>query len=407
MPGVLQNKNIVLAVTGSIAAYKAAFLARLLLKNGARVRVIMTPAATRFVSALSFSTLTGYPVYTQLMADDGQWHNHVELGLWADLLLIAPLTANTMAKLANGQADSVVGAVYLSAKCPVFIAPAMDLDMWKHPATQRNLNQLEMDGVSYIPVEYGALASGLTGEGRMAEPEAIFRYVVDHFIQENTLQGKKILLTAGPTREALDPVRFLSNHSTGTMGIEIAKALARKGAEVHLVLGPVGEKNGLEGIKVYPVISAQDMYGICVELFPSMDAAIMAAAVADYTPKNYSEAKIKKQGDDLNIPLRRTKDIAAALGQIKKEGQYLIGFALETDDEKANARKKLHKKNLDLIVLNSLRDEGAGFGTQTNKVTLVYPDDTMVSLPLKPKAQLAEDITRTLIELANWEMLIK
>ena len=402
MNGVLQNKKILLAVTGSIAAYKSALLARMLQRHGAEVRIVMTPSAASFVTPLTFSTLTDHPVSVHMMEGD-QWNNHVELGLWADLLLIAPLTANTMAKMASGLADNMVGAVYLSAKCPVFVAPAMDLDMWKHPSTQRNLTQLQSDGVTYIPVEHGLLASGLSGDGRMAEPQHIVDFLIRHFSEAQALIGKKILLTAGPTREPIDPVRFLSNHSTGTMGIALAHALLQKGAEVHLVLGPVCDRTAIAPqINTYPVSTAQEMFEQATSLFPAMDAAIMAAAVADYTPARYSDAKIKKAGDDLQLPLQRTKDIAAALGKAKKKGQYLVGFALETEEEEKNARTKLHKKNMDLIVLNSLREEGAGFGTSTNKVTLLYPDGKRRDLPLKSKREIAVDIVDALLALTDW-----
>jgi len=359
MDGVLKNKKILLAVTGSIAAYKSAVLARLLQKKGAAVRVIMTPSATRFISPLTFSTLTAHPVFTDMM-QEGQWNSHVELGLWADIMLIAPLTANTLSKISSGQADNMVGATYLSAKCPVFVAPAMDLDMWKHPATQRNLARIQADGVGYIPVEFGLLASGLTGDGRMAEPEHIVSRIEQFFAQHRRLSGKKILITAGPTREALDPIRFISNHSTGTMGIALANTLTQQGAEVHLVLGPTAKKDIDPDIKLYRVESAEDMYDTCMQLFEDVDVAIMAAAVADYTPARYSETKIKKSSDDLSIPLRRTKDIALELGQRKKPGQYLIGFALETNDEIQNIRGKnsgalgAHKDQ----ILATLRAEG-------------------------------------------------
>ncbi len=403
MTGSLQDKKIILGVTGSIAAYKSALLARLLVKSGAEVKVVMTPSAGAFITPLTFSTLTSNAVYTDLMRGD-QWNSHVELGLWADLMIVAPATANSIAKMATGHVDNMLLAVYLSARCPVFIAPAMDLDMWKHPSTKRNMKLIQSDGVYYVPVEEGLLASGLTGKGRMAEPEHILHQIVNHFIQRKSLIGRKVLITAGPTREALDPVRFMTNPSTGTMGIALAECLAKRGAEVHLILGPVGEVSLSSDIAVYPVVSAEEMYHRSRSLFPQMNAGIMAAAVADFTPKKYSEHKIKKQGDELVLTLKRTKDIALDLGKMKKKDQYLVGFALETDDGKKAARQKLDKKNLDFIVLNSLSEPGAGFGRSTNKVLLMMRDGSTKDIPLKSKAKVAEDIVEQLCEVAGWKL---
>jgi phosphopantothenoylcysteine decarboxylase/phosphopantothenate--cysteine ligase len=387
---MLHGKKIIVAVTGSIAAYKAAFLVRALIKEGCEVQVLMTDAAKAFVSALTFSTLSKKPVFSDII-DGDQWNNHVDLGLWADALVVAPATANTLARMAQGMSDSLVVATYLSARCPVFVAPAMDLDMWSHPATERNLSQLMTDGVHMIPVGHGELASGLVGDGRMAEPEEILSWLKTHFERSNTFEGKHVLVTAGPTHEAIDPVRFIGNPSSGKMGIAIAEAFASRGARVSLVLGPVGMRPS-GNVQVIPVQSAQQMFEASVELFPSTDIAILAAAVADYTPAHPSETKIKKEAGPEQLDLVRTKDIAFELGKMKQNGQVVVGFALETDHAERNAREKLKKKNFDFIVLNTLEDQGAGFGHDTNVVQFLFPDSGSRAFGLKSKLDVAADI---------------
>jgi phosphopantothenoylcysteine decarboxylase / phosphopantothenate---cysteine ligase len=387
----LSGKKILLGVSGSIAAYKAAFLTRLLIKAGAEVQIIMTPAATDFITPLTLATLSKKPVFTSVLAQDS-WNNHVEMGLWADVMLVAPATATTLAKMAHGICDNIIVATYLSAKCPVFFAPAMDLDMWKHPATVANVQRLQSFGNRLIPVGHGELASGLSGDGRMAEPEDIVTLLLQHFAKAQSLHGKKALVTAGPTYEALDPVRFIGNYSSGKMGIAIAVVLAERGADVTLVLGPSKESTSHAGVHTVHVQSAEEMYAACAKLFPVTDISILAAAVADYRPKNISEKKIKKTGNDLSAELVRTTDIAAALGKIKKEGQILIGFALETNDELENAKGKLERKNFDFIVLNSLRDKGAGFQHNTNKITIVGKNNKITEFGLKTKVEVANDI---------------
>lgn len=390
----LKRKKIILAVSGSIAAYKAAFLCRLLIKSGAEVQVIMTPAATQFITALSLSTLSKRSVYTDVIGED-DWNSHVELGLWADVLLIAPTTANTLAKLANGICDNIISAVYLSARCPVFIAPAMDVDMWHHPSTRKNVNQLLAYGNRLIDVESGELASGLVGEGRMAEPEHIVQQLDQYFSAKASLSGKKILITAGPTYEPLDPVRFIGNRSSGKMGVALANAICERGGEVVLILGPSALNPSKPGLKVTRVQTAQEMHRMALECFPSCDAGIMAAAVADYRPAIIADEKIKKKGEEMTIRLVKNPDIAAALGQMKKKHQKLIGFALETQNGEANAKSKLRRKNLDYIVLNSLRDPGAGFGVDTNKVTIFGVDNKVQQFELKNKQAVAIDIIET------------
>ena len=393
-------KKVILGISGSIAAYKSAILTRLLVKKGAAVQVLMTESATAFVAPLTLSTLSKHPILSDVRSESG-WNNHVELGLWADALLIAPATANTLAKMANGLCDNILSAVYLSARCPVFVAPAMDVDMWHHPATQANLERLRAFGVHIIPVGHGELASGLVGDGRMAEPEEIVAYL-DHFFQQpQPLRGKKALVTAGPTFEPLDPVRFIGNHSTGKMGIAIAETLARAGAEVTLVLGPTHHRPEQPAVQVVPVGSAQEMYEACAARFAQTDIVVLAAAVADYRPAAYSETKIKKKDEDLNIALAKTVDIAATLGRQKQPGQLLIGFALETNNEEAHALAKLEKKNLDFIVLNSLRDAGAGFGHDTNKIAILHRDGTKTAFDLKPKTDVARDIVAEIVAAAN------
>lgn len=386
-----------LGVTGSIAAYKAAFLIRLLVKEGAEVRVIMTPAATEFVSPLTLSTLSKNKVFHSL-ADDEQWHNHAMLGRWADVILIAPASANTLAKMAVGLCDNLLLAVFLSATCPVLVAPAMDEDMWKHASTKRNLQNLSDTGIIFLPVESGELASGLSGEGRMAEPEAIVNFLADHLSIGDALKGKKVLITAGPTYEPIDPVRFIGNWSSGKMGIALADAMAIHGADVYLVLGPTLLSPGHNTIKLQRVKTSKEMYDACEKVFPEMDIAVMAAAVADYKPLNAADKKIKKQEGHLQLELGNTMDILKSLGEKKKDNQWLAGFALETDQEETNALRKLKEKNLDLIILNSLKDAGAGFMHDTNKVTLYSKTGERISFPLRTKKLLALDIVQYIIK---------
>ncbi|MEE9438619.1 MAG: bifunctional phosphopantothenoylcysteine decarboxylase/phosphopantothenate--cysteine ligase CoaBC [Saprospiraceae bacterium] len=392
----LANKHIILCITGSIAAYKAASLVRLLIKSKAEVRVIMTPSACLFISPLTLSSLSKHEVMTEV-TDGKSWNNHVELGLWADAIIIAPATANTIAKMANGIADSMLVATYLSAKCPVYIAPAMDLDMWVHPSTINNIDKLKSYGNSIIPVGVGELASGLSGAGRMAEPEDIVVYLDQELSKTQDLTQKKIVITAGPTYEAIDPVRFIGNHSSGKMGIAIAKECASRGAKVELILGPSKLSVSHPNIKCTRVVSADDMYNVSMSHFEDCDVAIMAAAVADYTPDEVSNVKIKKKEGDLNLKLKRTKDIAKQLGKDKKN-QVLIGFALETNDEIINANRKIQTKNLDFIVLNSLNDSGAGFGHDTNKVIIIKSDGNTIPFDLKTKSEVAVDIVNVLIK---------
>ena len=400
----LNGKKILLGVTGSIAAYKAAFLVRLLIKSGAEVKVLMTSAATDFITPLTLSTLSNNTVYTGLSSDEN-WNNHVELGLWADLMLIAPTTATTMAKLANGLCDNMLVACYLSAKCPVFFAPAMDLDMWKHPATISNVQRLQDYGNYLIPVGHGELASGLVGDGRMAEPEDILKSLALHFENKQDLKGKTALVTAGPTHEAIDPVRFIGNRSSGKMGVAIAEELSRRGAQVKLILGPSRLKPR-EEIDLYSVQSAQDMYTLALAQFPSCDIAVLAAAVADYRPKTVADQKIKKKDKNLSLDLEKTQDIAAALGKIKRKDQFTIGFALETNNEIENAKGKLERKNFDFIVLNSLQDKGAGFNHDTNKITILHKDNKMQKFELKSKKAVAVDIVAELIENLKTDLKI-
>lgn len=396
----LQGKRILLGISGSIAAYKAAFLTRLLVKAGAEVRVVMTPSATRFVSSLTLSTLSKHAVYSEIM-DDGQWNNHVELGLWADRIVIAPATANTLAAMANGSCDNLLLAAVLSARCPVLVAPAMDLDMWAHPSTRRNVTTLEADGVRFIPVGDGELASGLSGPGRMAEPEDILNYLTLDLKRTQDLKGKRIMVTAGPTQEALDPVRYLTNHSSGKMGIALAEELASRGADVVLLLGPVDLSPKHPGIQISHITTARDLFAAAQSVFSSCDAAVLAAAVADYRPATEATEKIKKTGNNetLTLELVRNPDIAATLGSAKRPGQVLVGFALETSNELAHAREKLKTKNLDLIVLNSLQDTGAGFAGDTNKISLIYPDTEPKTFNLKSKTAVATDIVDALAQL--------
>ncbi len=387
----LTGKKILLGITGSIAAYKSAFLTRLFIKAGAEVQILMTKAGTEFISPLTLATLSKRPVYTDISSEES-WNNHVELGLWADAMVIAPLTASSLGRMACGISDNIITAAYLSARCPVFFAPAMDLDMWEHPATQANVDRLRDFGNHLIPVGHGELASGLVGEGRMAEPEQIVAFLHRFWEKGSSLAGKKILITAGPTYEAIDPVRFIGNRSSGKMGVALADAAARRGASVTLVLGPSALSARESSVRAVPVQSAEDMLAAAREAFKNADIAILAAAVADYRPREAAGHKIKKNEDTLKLELVKNPDIAATLGREKKNGQLLVGFALETENEVENARKKLQKKNFDLIVLNSLQDKGAGFNYDTNKITILGKDNKIRNFELKPKQAVAEDI---------------
>lgn len=396
---VLNGKKILLGVSGGIAAYKTASLVRLFIKAGAHVQVIMTPASKDFVTPLTLSTLSKNPVYSSFFNEEDQdavWNNHVDLALWADLMIIAPATANTLSKMVTGNSDNLLIATYLSAKCPVYFAPAMDLDMYNHPSTLSGFNTLKQFGNVMIPAENGELASGLSGEGRMAEPENIVSFLEADLESKLPLKGKKILVTAGPTYEAIDPVRFIGNHSSGKMGFDIAKAAANLGASVILITGPTHLKVENFLIKVINVVSAQEMYDACHLNFDDADVAIAAAAVADYKPKFVAVQKIKKAADEFSIELEKTKDILSSLGKIKKN-QFLIGFALETENEIENAKLKIQKKNLDLIVLNSLQDKGAGFQYQTNKVTFIDKEFKIEPMDLKSKESVAVDILNKVI----------
>ncbi|MBL7742079.1 MAG: bifunctional phosphopantothenoylcysteine decarboxylase/phosphopantothenate--cysteine ligase CoaBC [Chitinophagaceae bacterium] len=395
---MLQGKKILLGITGSIAAYKSIYLVRLLVKAGAEVKVIMTPSARDFVPSLTLSTLSHHPVLID-MFDEQSWSNHVALGRWADVMVIAPLSCNTLAKMANGQCDNLLLAVYLSATCPVVVAPAMDEDMWHHPATKENLKKLGSFGNRSIPVGKGELASGLYGDGRMAEPEEIVQFITDNFFLTRPLAGKKAIVTAGPTYEALDPVRFIGNHSSGKMGIAIAKELYSRGADVTLILGPSKVDITDNGIHLIHVVSAEDMYKAADEAFEKADIAIMSAAVADYTPVTKADQKIKKKEEQFSIELTKTKDILKSLGEKKKAGQVLVGFALETNNEKTHALEKLNKKNADMIVLNSLNDAGAGFGHDTNKITIFRKGGEEIQFDTKRKEEVAKDIVDTIIRV--------
>lgn len=397
---VLSGKKILLGVSGGIAAYKTAHLVRLFIKAGAHVQVIMTPASKDFITPLTLSTLSKNQVFSDFFNEEDKeamWNNHVDLALWADLFIIAPATANTMSKMANGNCDNLLIATYLSAKCPVYFAPAMDLDMYKHPSTLSSFSKLKQFGNTIIPAESGELASGLSGEGRMAEPENIVLFLENDLLSKLPLKGKKILITAGPTYEAIDPVRFIGNHSSGKMGYDIATEAANKGAEVILVSGPSNQVLKDNSVQLIKVVSAQEMYDACHANFENVDVAIAAAAVADYRPKNVATQKIKKQETNLTIELEKTQDILATLGE-KKKGQYLIGFALETENEVEHAKAKIKKKNLDLIVLNSLNDEGAGFGHATNKVTFIDKNFNEFPMDLKSKEAVAQDIVNIIIK---------
>jgi len=396
----LKGKNIILGITGSIAAYKAAMLLRLLVKEGASVQVVITPAGKEFVTPVTLSALSGKPVISEFFgANDGTWHSHVDLGLWADLMLVAPATASTLGKMANGIADNMLVTTYLSAKCPVLIAPAMDLDMFAHPSTQRNIRILKEYGNTIIEPASGELASGLEGKGRMEEPEKILEQVVETLAGKKKLLNSSFLVTAGPTYEKIDPVRFIGNYSSGKMGYAIAEELAEQGAQVVLVSGPVNIQAHHSNIKLIPVKSAEEMFEQSVRIFPNCDGAVMCAAVADFTPVIKLDAKAKRGKENWNIELEPTKDIAAELGKMKTEKQLLVGFALETNNELSNAIGKLEKKNLDFIVLNSLKDEGAGFGVDTNKITIVEKDNKITGFELKTKKEAAADIVEKIIEI--------
>ena len=395
---MLSGKKIILGVCGGIAAYKSAVLTRLLVKAGADVKIIMTPSAHDFITPLTLSTLSKNPVLTSLEKEKtGEWNNHVELSLWADAMIIAPTTANTIAKIALGLCDNLLLATYLSARCPVWLAPAMDLDMLQHPSTKSNLEKIKSFGNTLIDPTHGELASGLTGNGRMAEPEDIFKQIDFFFSTSQKLKGKTVLVTAGPTYEAIDPVRFIGNHSSGKMGFAIAEELAREGANVNLVTGPTDQKTRQPGITVNHVTSAEEMYNACAGVFGQTDITVLAAAVADYRPAVQSTEKIKKNGS-MTLELTKTHDIAASLGKIKQNGQFVVGFALETEKEQDNALKKLESKNFDMIVLNSLKDAGAGFGHDTNKITIIDRQHKMTSFALKDKKAVAKDIVQAIIE---------
>lgn len=388
---MLKDKKILIGITGSIAAYKIILLVRLLVKAEAEVKVVMTKAATNFVSPLVLSTLSKNKVLVDL-ADENEWANHVMLGRWADVFLIAPLSCNTLAKMANGICDNLLLAVYLSATCPVVVAPAMDEDMWHHPATKNNIERLKSYGNTVLNVGDGELASGLIGEGRLAEPEYMFNFIVENFGRNRNFEGKKILITAGPTYEALDPVRFIGNHSSGKMGFALAEAFYLQGADVTVISGPTSQKIAYSGIKNVSVVSAEEMYNACIKEFKKTDIAVMSAAVADYKPEIVANQKIKKKEDKFNLKLTKTQDILFELGKQKKKHQFLVGFALETNNEQANALDKLKRKNADCIVLNSLNDSKAGFGYDTNKVSILYKDGTIENFGLKSKKEVAADI---------------
>lgn len=396
----LEGKKIILGITGSIAAYKAAMLLRLFVKEGAEVQVVITNAGKEFITAVTLSALSGKPVINAFFgANDGTWNSHVDLGLWADLMIIAPATATTIGKMANGIADNMLVTTYMSAKCPVFVAPAMDLDMFSHPSTQKNLAILKEYGNSVIDPGVGELASGLEGKGRMEEPENILEIVVDFFNRKKKLQNKTFLVSAGPTFEKIDPVRFIGNYSSGKMGYAIAEELAEQGAKVVLVSGPVSVSTNKRGIKVVSVVSASEMFAACISEFSDCDGAVMCAAVSDFTPIHIENKKTKRGKENWDLELQPTKDIALALGEAKRDTQLLVGFALETNDEITNAQKKLKKKNLDFIVLNSLNEKGAGFQFDTNKITIIDKDNNQQFFELKSKKEVAVDIVKKMISL--------
>lgn len=394
---MLQGKQILLGITGSIAAYKSAYLIRQWIKAGADVQVIMTPLAKEFITPLTLATLSKHPVLVDFFdPTNGSWNSHVDLGIWADAFVIAPATANTLAKMANGIADNLLLTSYLSAKCPVFAAPAMDLDMWLHPSTQRNLQQLQSIGVQIIDPTVGELASGLEGKGRMADPEIITQTLCDFFALKKTLKDKKVLITAGPTYEKIDPVRFIGNYSSGKMGFALAEECAERGASVVLITGPVQMQTTHPNIRRVDVESASEMFESTLKFFPAQDIAILSAAVADFTSETTVEQKLKRKGEGLTLQLKPTQDIAATLGKMKQIGQLVIGFALETENETENAIRKLQSKQLDFIILNSLRNPQAGFGHDTNQITIIDKQDHVIEFPVKNKREVAKDIVDTL-----------
>jgi phosphopantothenoylcysteine decarboxylase / phosphopantothenate---cysteine ligase len=396
---MLSGKKIIVGVSGSIAAYKSAILVRLLVKAGAEVKVIMTASAKEFITPLTLSTLSKNPVLSEFVNDaQGSWNNHVDLGLWADAFVIAPASANTLGKMANGLCDNLLIGVYLSARCPIFFAPAMDLDMLQHPSVKNNIEKLISWGNHKINPNYGELASGLIGNGRMAEPEEIVVFLENHFAKGKKLIGKKALVTAGPTHEALDPVRFIGNNSSGKMGFAIAEELANQGAEVELISGPTHLSMDHAGVKLTRVVSAEEMFAVCSSKFASSNITVLSAAVADYKPANKADQKIKKSSDQMTVELTKTHDIAAELGKLKKNGQLIVGFALETENEKANAEKKIVSKNFDLIVLNSLNDKGAGFGHDTNKIAIITKNGGAKEFNLKSKKEVAKDIVNAIVD---------
>ena len=399
---ILSGKKILLGISGGIAAYKSAILVRLFIKSGAEVKVVMTPDAKEFITPLTLSTLSKNPVHSSFTSEDEDetWNNHVEVGMWADLIIVCPATANTLSKMANGNCDNLLIAVYLSAKCPVYFAPAMDLDMYKHQSTKDSIAKLEKNGNILIPVESGELASGLVGEGRLAEPESIINFIEADIMKSLPLRGKKILVTAGPTYEAIDPVRYISNHSSGRMGYEIAKKAVELGAKVFLVSGPSNQEISNHSIDLLKVVTSQEMHAKVLNHFNDVDIVIMAAAVSDFKPKDFSNKKIKKGNIQPKIELEKTKDILLELGKLKKN-QFLVGFALENENEVENSIKKLKDKNLDLIVLNSLNDKGAGFGTETNKITIINKKEEKTNFDLKDKSEVAEDILNHIMTQIN------
>ncbi|MFA5816457.1 MAG: bifunctional phosphopantothenoylcysteine decarboxylase/phosphopantothenate--cysteine ligase CoaBC [Bacteroidales bacterium] len=397
---MLQGKKIILGITGSIAAYKAAYLTRLLVREGADVKIILTPYGKEFITPVTLATLSKNTVLTDFFRhDDGSWNSHVDLGIWADIMIIAPATANTIARMANGIADNLLLTTYLSAKCPVVVAPAMDLDMFRHPATLKNLETLKSYGNFIIEPATGELASGLEGKGRMEEPENIVAWLKEYFKKKSRFNGKRVLITAGPTFEKIDPVRFIGNYSSGKMGYALAKTFAEEGAAVELVSGPVHIDLGIPGVKIHPIVSAEEMNQKASTLFPDMDIIVFAAAVADYKPVNQLASKIKRTGDELVLTLIPTEDIAAKLGHQRLKGQILVGFALESENALTNASRKLSDKNLDLIVLNRLNDPGAGFDLDTNKIIIIGKDNNQKDFELKSKNNVAKDIVDEIFNL--------
>lgn len=396
---MIKGKKILLGITGGIAAYKIPLLIRLLKKNGAEVKVVATPFAFNFVTPLTLSTLSENPVLSAFyQQDDGTWNSHISLGEWADIMVFAPLTANTLSKMSHGQADSLLVATYLSARCPVLFSPAMDLDMFNHPSTQRNIEQLIQDGHHYIPPVKGELASGLVGPGRMPEPEKLFEEIIKVLHVKKNFRGKRVLVTAGPTHEAIDPVRFIGNHSSGKMGIALANELAERGADVKLIMGPTNFRNIKNNLSFQSIMSAEELYQACMVDLDKMDIIIMAAAVADFTPETPKAEKIKKSTESITLQLKKTRDILSEMGKKKRNNQLLVGFALETDHEEDNALKKLKNKNLDFIVLNSLREKGAGFGHSTNKITIFDKRGHKQAFELKSKSMVAVDIVNYIEE---------